>query len=156
MYDAKQVVKTRDGYRIITPYNSRQLDMIYRFLAPKPEGRGYFDNFVLNNRQRNAYWQLDESAQSEKMVTDPFLFDLWYLMTLTLAEVCGVNRNWILFDEETPKSEVLLDPNSIEISKEIFDQMASQLIGIVRRINKDIPVVSNNFILLNNGPRVIP
>lgn len=158
MLDTAQVKRSGSGYQIVAPYTAHQLTMIYKFLAPEPEGRGFFDNFVLDNSRHSAYLQLDENAKNEKMkmVTDVFLFDLWSLMIPTLAEVCGCNRNWILFERDTLKSTEMLDPDSIEISKNIFYKMASQLIGEVRRINGDIPVVSNNFVLMNNGPRVVP
>lgn len=156
MSNEAQVECTGCGYRIIASYTPQQLNMIYKFLAPEPEGRGYFDNFVLNNSSRNSYWQLSTNAQSEKKITDPLIFDLWYLMTITLAEVCGCNRNCILFDMVTPKSTEKLDPNSVEINKTTFDQMACQLIKVIRSINKEIPIVSNNFMLMNNGPRIIP
>ena len=154
MLDQAQVERTGNGYRIITPYTPKQLTMIYSFLAPEPEGRGYFDNFVINNSLHSTYWQLSASAQIEKMITEPLLFDLWYLMTMTLVEVCGCNRNWILFEKDTPKSTELIDFNSVELNKQTFDQMASQLIEIIHRVNNDIPVISNN-VVLTNGPRVV-
>jgi hypothetical protein len=154
MLDQAQVERTGNGYRIITPYTSEQLTMIYNFLAPEPKGRGYFDNFVINNSHHSTYWQLSASAQIEDMITEPLLFDLWYLMTMTLVEVCGCNRNWILFEKDTPKSTELIDFNSVELNKQTFDQMASQLIEIIHRVNNDIPVISNN-VVLTNGPRVV-
>ena len=156
LFNPAQVRRTGSGYQIIAPFTERQIAMLYSFLAPEPDGRGFFDNFVLDNSRRNAYQQLSEDGQSEKTVNAPLLFDLWYLLTLTLGEVCGHNRNWILFHTNAPKSTELLDPNSIEISRSVFDEMACQLIGVIRRTNREIPIVSNNFVLMNNGPKVVP
>ncbi len=155
MFDFSQVEQSGDRFRIIAPITAKQLSMIHEFLAPAPEGRGFFDNFVLNNTTNHAYRTIAENGQTDKYITDSLLFDLWYLLTTILPEVCGCNRDWILFTQDTLKSPAPIDPNSIEITKPIFDQMTQQLIAVIRGLNKDIPIISDGVRLMQNGPCLV-
>ena len=156
MFDPTQVKRVGKRYRIIAPYTSDQLTMIHRFLVPEPEGRGYFGSFVMVNTGRSGYWQLSETTLDEEKVTsDPRLFDLWYLLTHTLPEVCGYNISGIL-GVDAPRTTKKMHPEDIEMYQETFNQMAVQLIGVIRRINGDIPIVSNPIMFLNRAPKIVP
>lgn len=134
--------------------NPQEIEKIRAFLAPEPEGRGYFDNFVIENRSAEPWGLLGSGGRLEGQTRDHRLFDLWLLMATVLPEAAGVNRNHILFDRNEPLSEVALAPEALRLSRALFYEIADQLCDLVRKLDPRIPIVSNGAVFMENLPRL--
>ncbi len=150
----KQIEKLGVGYKILTPFKEQQLDKILEFLNSGADEERLFDSFVLRNNGQ-YYWELSESGKSVSRINDSRLFDLWKLMFLIIPELCGYNKNWILFDKKHPKYPWLLHPSLIKVTNEVFSYMTEQLIQVVKQIDQNIPIISNGFEMMSHGPHII-
>lgn len=135
------------------PLSADDLDRVRAFLAPEPEGRGFFENFVIDNR-RNAPWGVvGPKGNLEGQSRAARLFDLWLLVATVLPEAAGVNRNHILFDPDEPLAAEPLPPQALRMSRSLFYQVADQLAGVVRDLEPRIPLVSNGAVFMETQPR---
>jgi hypothetical protein len=150
MIDPSQV---KLKYVIESPLTSEQLAALHRFLAPKPEGKGFLPNFILNNRSHTAYWKLDDEGREQEMTSDPKLFDLWKCVALCLAAICGYDYSGI-FSEQPDADHGLFDPSDAEIRNALLSEIARQVIAVVRTLDGDIPIVSNNAVLMGQLPYI--
>jgi hypothetical protein len=150
----EQARKMGVGYMILTPFKEHQLDKIFNFLSSDADGETRFDIFVLRNKGQ-YYWELSELGEEVSMVNDSRLFDIWKLLFLIIPELCGYNKNWILFDKKCPKYPWPLHPGMFVITNEIFSYMTEQLVRVVKQIDQNIPMISNGVEILLHGPRII-
>jgi hypothetical protein len=134
--------------------NPQEIEKIRTFLAPEPEGRGYFDNFVIENRSAEPWGLLGSGGHLEGQTRAHRLFDLWQLMATVLPEAAGVNRNHILFAPDEPLSEVALAPEALRLPRALFYEIADQLADLVRELDPRMPIVSNGAVFMENLPRL--
>lgn len=135
------------------PLTEKQLAQVRAFLAPEPEGRGYFDNFVIENPGREPWGILGPAGSLEGRTNAPRLFDLWQLQATVLPEAAGVNRNHVLFEPTEPLAEEGVPPNGIEMPRALFYEIADQLRGVVRSVDGRIPIVNNGAVFMETLPR---
>lgn len=136
------------------PLSQEDLERVRTFLAPEPEGRSFFDNFVIENKLGEAWGVLGPGGKLRGETKARRLFDLWQLLATVLPEAAGTNRNHILFDLSEPISDELLAPDSIQIPRSIFYEIADQLAGVVRSLDARIPIVSNGAVFMESLPRL--
>ena len=153
--EGKQIKRLGVGFQILTPFKKEQLDRIYNLLSSGSTNERLFNNFILLNNGRASYWQLSDTGESANMTNSSNLFDIWKLMFLIIPELCGYNKNWILFDKNTPKYPWVLHPDLVYVTNEIFKYMTEQLIGVIRRISHDIPIISNSIEMIRRAPHII-
>ncbi len=139
---------------IPSPLSPHQIELVRTFLAPEPEGRGYFDNFVIDNPLGETWGLLGPEGRLEGQTSARRLFDVWQLMATVLPEVAGVNRNHILFEATQPLAEAAPSPASLHISRRVYYEIAGQLMDLVRGLDARIPLVSNGTVFLENLPRL--
>ncbi len=139
---------------ISSPLSSQQIQQVRVFLAPEPEGRGYFDNFVIENPLGQTWGLLGSEGHLQGQTTARRLFDVWQLVATVLPEVAGVNRNHILFEAHQPLSETALPPQALQMSRRVFYEIAEQLMDVVRSLDARIPLVSNGSLFLEILPRL--
>ena len=65
------------------PFTVRQIGNVHDFLADRPEGKGYFGNFVLRNANRDSYSTLDWDAAEVGHSDKERLFDVYKLLFLS-------------------------------------------------------------------------
>lgn len=156
-YSKMQITKHGDKFYILKEFSADQLSKIRTFLRTdiSKHDDSVFRAFVFFNNQKADYYSINDDGSSGPQVDEDYMFDLWYLLFLILPEVCGFNRNWILFDRDTELSSSPMLPDNIIICKETFERMSSQLIELTREIEPKITIFSNGTMLLTNGPRIL-
>lgn len=137
------------------PLDEQDLEGVRRFLAPEPEGRGYFENFVIQNPAGEAWGILGSGGRLEGQTSARRLFDLWQLVATVLPEAAGANRNHILYEDSAPLAAEPLSPQAIQVSRSVFYRIADQLAGVVRGLDPRIPLVSNGSVFLESLPKLL-
>jgi len=132
----------------------QQIEQVRTFLAPEPEGRGYFDNFVIENPLGEPWGLLGPARRLEGQTSARRLFDVWQLVAAVLPEMAGVNRNHILFEAARPLAAEAVSPGSLQVSRHLYYEIAGQLMDVVRGLDPRIPLVSNGSAFLENLPRL--
>jgi len=132
----------------------QQIEQVRTFLAPEPEGRGYFDNFVIENPLGEPWGLLGPAGRLEGQTSARRLFDVWQLVAAVLPEMAGVNRNHILFEAARPLAAEAVSPGSLQVSRHLYYEIAGQLMDVVRGLDPRIPLVSNGSAFLENLPRL--
>lgn len=131
----------------------KDLARVRAFLAPEPDGRGFFENFVIENPLGEPWGIQGSEGHLEGRTTARRLFDLWQLVATVLPEAAGVNRNHILFEPDQPVAEEALSPDKIEMPRAVFYEIADQLRAVVRSLDARIPIVNNGAVFMETLPR---
>lgn len=136
------------------PLSADEVRRVRAFLAPEPEGRGFFENFVIENLAGEPWGLLGSQGHLEGQTRARRLFDLWQLVATVLPEAAGVNRNHVLFEAGAPLAEAPLSPKELRIPRQVFYQVADQLRALVRELDPRIPIVSNGVVFMESLPRL--